>query len=256
MIAEQAEQAPQETMQPQQEAQQEQGSLIDQAPQELQEGEYFLAEGVKGIGEAEDWYKKDKYKTVADQAKAYAELEKKLGGHTGAPKDGYQLPEGFEADDDLVKEAMERAAKHGINQDAFNDILELAATQAGVTEDVSRENEMRKLGDKAAERIKQVESFLQNKAGEYYEEIAPLVKDADSIKLVESIMKAVAPPKLPIDGHVDPTGLSYADIEAEMFKTTDDGRLLRAVSPEHEAKIQDMLRRYGGETTSSPVVRL
>tara|TARA_R110002096_G_scaffold187462_1_gene366846 strand:+ start:4345 stop:4605 length:261 start_codon:yes stop_codon:yes gene_type:complete len=71
-------------------------TLLDQASPTLSEGEYFLSDGIKGSGETPDWYKADRYASVAEQAKAYTELEKKFGGFKGAPKDGYSGPEGIE----------------------------------------------------------------------------------------------------------------------------------------------------------------
>ena len=58
-------------------------SLVDAAEPTLGEGEFFLSEGIKGVGDLPEWYKADKYKSVAEQAKAYTELEKKFGGFTG-----------------------------------------------------------------------------------------------------------------------------------------------------------------------------
>ena len=63
-------------------------SLVDAANPQLGEGEYFLTEGIKGTGDTPEWFKADKYKSIADQAKAYTELEKRFGGFKGAPKDG------------------------------------------------------------------------------------------------------------------------------------------------------------------------
>ena len=63
-------------------------TLLDQASPTLNEGEYFLSEGIKGAGDMPEWYNPSKYKSVSEQAKAYTELEKKFGGFTGAPKDG------------------------------------------------------------------------------------------------------------------------------------------------------------------------
>ena len=64
-------------------------SLLDVSSPTLSEGEYFLTEGIKGSGETPEWFKADKYKSIADQAKAYTELEKRFGGFKGAPKEGY-----------------------------------------------------------------------------------------------------------------------------------------------------------------------
>lgn len=49
---------------------------------------WVLAEGVQGTGKRPEWFKGDKYGSVADQAKAYVDLEKRFGSFNGAPKDG------------------------------------------------------------------------------------------------------------------------------------------------------------------------
>ena len=93
-------------------------SLVDAANPQLGEGEYFLTEGIKGTGDTPEWFKADKYKSIADQAKAYTELEKRFGGFKGAPKDGYQAPEGIEQDDALFAELKTFAEETNMSQDA------------------------------------------------------------------------------------------------------------------------------------------
>ena len=46
-----------------------------------------LSEDTPGKGDAPEWFKADKYKTVADQAKAYKDLEGRFGSFTGAPEE-------------------------------------------------------------------------------------------------------------------------------------------------------------------------
>ena len=58
--------------------------------------------------------------------------------------------------------------------------------------------------------------------------------------------KATSPVKLPIDGGESPTGMTWADIESEMFKKSGDGQLLRSVDINHERKIQKMMQDFGG----------
>ena len=109
-----------------------------------------------------EWYKGDKYKSVAEQAKAYTELEKKFGGFTGAPKDGYAGPEGIESDDALLQELTEFATKTNMSQEAFGEAWELLTAQSEAVEAVSQEQEIAALGSNAEERIKNVEGYLKN----------------------------------------------------------------------------------------------
>jgi len=222
-------------------------TLLDSAAPTLGDGEYFLTDGIKGTGDSPEWYKSDKYKSVSEQAKAYTELEKKFGSFTGAPKDGYSGPEGIESDDALLQELTEFASKTNMSQEAFGEAWELLSAQSGAAEEVSRDNEIAKLGSNAGERIKNVEGFLKNSLdAEDYENVMGLVTDARSIELVEALVKATSPVKLPIDGGESPTGMTWSDIEAEMFKRSDDGQLLRSIDLSHENKIQKMMKDFGG----------
>lgn len=223
-------------------------SLVDAAEPTLSEGEYFLSDNVKGVGEMPEWYKADKYKSVAEQAKAYTELEKKFGGFTGAPKDGYSLAEGVESDDALWGELVEFGTKQNMSQAAMNEAWELLTAQEQAIEEVSVEAEMGKLGDNAVERIKVVEQYMKNNLdGDTYERLRYAVNSAEAVELVEALVKSTAPAKLPIDGHIEPGGLDWADIEAEMFKKDENGNLLRSVDMNHERKIQRMMREFGGD---------
>ena len=224
------------------------GSLVDAAEPTLGEGEYFLTEGIKGTGETPDWFKADKYKSIADQAKAYTELEKRFGGFKGAPKDGYQPPEGIEPDDALFAELKTFAEETNMSQDAFDRAWGLLQAQSEAVEEVSLEAEMAKLGDNATGRIKHVEQFMKNNLEpETYERLRYAVNSAEAVELVEALIKSTAPAKLPIDGVVEPGGITWQAIEAEMYKKDDNGNLLRSVDRNHEAKIQRMMKEYGGD---------
>ena len=223
-------------------------SLVDAAEPTLGEGEYFLTEGIKGTGELPEWFKADKYKSIADQAKAYTELEKRFGGFKGAPKDGYQPPEGIEPDDALFAELKTFAEETNMSQDAFDRAWDLLQAQSEAVEEVSLETEMAKLGDNATGRIKHVEQFMKNNLDpETYERLRYAVNSAESVELVEALIKSTAPAKLPIDGVVEPGGITWQAIEAEMYKKDENGNLLRSVDRNHEAKIQRMMKEYGGD---------
>jgi len=221
-------------------------TLLDSATPTLEAGEYFLTDGIKGTGEIPEWYD-TKYKSVSEQAKGYSELSKQFGGFKGSPKDGYVAPEGVEADDALYQELTAFATKSNMNQDAFGEAWELLSAQGQVAEQYNQEAELGKLGENAANRIKTVESFMKNSlSSEDYEKASAFVNSADSIQLVEMLVRATAPAKLPIEGGHNPEGLSKESIEAEMFRKDENGNLLRSVNPEHNAKIARMWEAFGG----------
>ena len=220
-------------------------TLLDQAQPTLEAGEYFLADGIKGTGDAPEWLNTEKYKSVAEQAKGYAELSKRFGGFKGAPKDGYTLPEGIESDDALYQELEAFATKTNMNGDAFQEAWELLSTQGEVAEEYNQEVELSKLGDNAQERIKTVEGFMKNNLdADTYEQARGLVTNADTIELVELLVKATAPTKLPLEGGTHPQGLTWSDVEHEMFKKDDSGNLLRSTNSSHEQKIQKMMATF------------
>jgi folylpolyglutamate synthase/dihydropteroate synthase len=121
------------------------------------------------------------------------------------------------------------------------------SAQDYAAQEVNQEHELEKLGENAQERIKTVEGFMKNNLDpETYEQARNLVTNADTIALVEMLVQATAPAKLPMDGGHNPQGLSWEAIETEMFKKDEQGNLLRSTNIEHERKIQKMMEAWGG----------
>lgn len=215
-------------------------------PVELGEGEYFLAENIKGSGDKPEWFNDGKYKTILDQAKAYPELRKKLSGFTGAPE-SYEAPEGVDPEDDAYKAFSEFAAKNNMNQDLFNEGFEFYKTALGVSEEISAESELAKLGDNAEQRIGQIETFLKNnvKDAADYEAIQNMATDAKSIMLIEKMMQVLAPKKLPIDGGEHPEGYTMDQVLEMSMKKNENGQYLRSVDPAYNAKVEKLMQSMG-----------
>ena len=147
--------------------------------------------------EAQEWFKSDKYKTVEDQAKAYTELEKKLGSFTGAPDD-YDItyPEGFEGDleaaklDPRVMAIAEAAKAQGMNQEGFTQLMHALMASEADQSSVSMENELALLGDNGKDRINAVEKYLgANLDEEMYAEAVNVAKTAAGLQLLEKLMQ-------------------------------------------------------------------
>lgn len=71
--------------------------------------------------ETPEWFMKDKFKTIEDQAKSYKELSSKLGKFWGSPEDQYKSDgiEGLDDNDPLVAALTPALKEIGISQDGF-----------------------------------------------------------------------------------------------------------------------------------------
>lgn len=106
---------------------------------------WFYADGVPGTGERPAFLD-TKFKSLADQAKAYPELSKaqgKFGSYFGAPEKDYELkaPEGFEGqfnlEDPLLKEFLPLAKEMNLSQAAFDKLVgHYVGKTAGLAESV------------------------------------------------------------------------------------------------------------------------
>lgn len=169
-------------------------NLIDAAkagtkPANGETTDWFWSDGVKGTDKAPDWFDGKKYKSVAEQAKAYPDARKeldtlrgKLKGFTGAPEK-YELaiPETLKdklewvADDPLLGQYQEVAKKHGMSQELFGELLGIFAQYeyTNMTPDWAKEKTA--LGERADQRLS---DFWDWAGASFDEETATTVKRA------------------------------------------------------------------------------
>ena len=228
----------------------ENNSLLGDNSATLNEGEWLYGENMKGVGDVPEWFQAEKYSSVSDQAKAYVDLQKKFGSFTGTPKDGYQLPEGLSEEDALVQEVMKFGESSNLNQEGFDSLMELAMTQAQVTQEVSMENEVAKLGDNAKERINRVDGYLRNNLeADKYNEVAQMLTTADSIALAETLMTLNVQPTLPIGDAVTSDGHTIDDLTEMQLQKDADGNFLMNTSETHRKKVarirSELEKKYG-----------
>ena len=172
-------------------------------PQE--ERDFVVAKDLEAKTEERPEWLPEKYKSGEDLAKAYKELESKLGTkdedirnqvlkeiETESFKDrpetagDYQLPEYFDEesaiDSDVLKWWAEHAFTYGFSQSEFEEGLEKVMQAAdGFSTDV--EEEMEKLGDNANARVEAAALFSkQFFPQEHMESIERLTETADGLK--------------------------------------------------------------------------
>lgn len=75
--------------------------------------------------ETPDWFMKDKFKTVDDQAKSYKELASKMGKYWGSPAEGYKVDgmDGIEANDPLIASLTPALKEMGLSQEGFQNLV-------------------------------------------------------------------------------------------------------------------------------------
>lgn len=78
-------------------------------------------EGDAPPDDSPDWFMKDKFQSIDEQARAYPELQKKMGKFWGAPADNYQVEgiEGITKDDPLLENLMPALKEVGLSQEGF-----------------------------------------------------------------------------------------------------------------------------------------
>lgn len=234
--------------QPQEQAKPESNSLLNNDV-ELSEGEYLLYDGVKGIGEKPEWYNDKKYKTVAEQAKAQRELEKKLGAFTGAPEDGYKLDDEFGhlTQDPLYQEFSEFAKESGMSQEHHDKLVATFLAGQQVSSEDYRNEQLSKLGDNAQQRITNVDNFLRgNLKPEQYDKYSEAVNSAESVELIEALIKATRPTKVPAEGGDNPMGVTEQQLK-EMYLAEDKYGNRKMEDPAYAAEYRKKAEYFYGK---------
>jgi hypothetical protein len=72
-----------------------------------------------------EWFMKDKYKSIEEQAKSAFELQKKMGKYWGSPQDKYSVEglEGLDAEDPLISNLTPALKEMGVSQEGFNHLV-------------------------------------------------------------------------------------------------------------------------------------
>ncbi len=158
-------------------------------------GDWYYDDNLKGSGARPDWLK-DKYKSAAEQAKAYVEVEKKLGAFKGAP-DAYDLslqdfPDiKFSQEDPLLKDFLTNAKTNGVSQEYITEILNTYA-QALTFNIPDADAEMKKIGANAAQDLQILSQWAGNYlSAEEHKVFASLVTTADAFKVFDKLRQSV-----------------------------------------------------------------
>ena len=173
--------------------------LHDQSRSGDQEGRmedaWYWDEDIKGNKNRPEWLN-GKYKSVAEQAKAYNEAQKRLGAFKGAPQE-YDLalkdyPDvKFQQNDPYINDFLESAKKNNVSQEYVSDILNhYVKMQMASRPNIDKELE--KLGPSAKQDIQSLGNWANNNlTGEEINVFKSMITTADSVRLFEKIRRLV-----------------------------------------------------------------
>lgn len=223
-----------------------------------------------GDDDEQSWFKKDKYKTVEDQAKAYVELEKKLGERNelvGAPEDGvYNLtmPEDLAeagevaADDPMLKAFMETAKELNLSQKAFDSILHGYIKSEFESMGTSREDEIKQLGDNADRRLDALAKWGEaNLDADTYEAFRNVASTAAGVTVLEAMRAAGREHALSsANENQQPTGsgMTPEKLKEMAGKKDEHGNRLMSVDPAYKKKVDQAYTDYYGAEPKTTVV--
>jgi len=189
-----------------------------------EERDFVVAEDLEQPSNDRPEWLPEKYKTGEDLAKAYKELESKLGTkeedfrakfmeeiQSEAFKDrpetagDYQLPDFVDqeqaVDNDLLRWWSEHSFENGYGQEEFQKGLEMYM-QASMADVPDSEAEMQKLGDNANARVEAAALFAnQFFTEEHMPSIERLTETADGLQALEFIMEKMKSPSVNVDSN-------------------------------------------------------
>lgn len=153
------------------------------------ENEWLWGEGVPGAGNRPEFLS-EKYKSVADQAKAYKELEKRLVNGEAKVPDNYDFGEHakvIKTESEHIQKFVETARNNRLSQEAFTQVLSsLVEYEKSLAPNIDAE--IKKLGENANEKIETVKRWAANNLSqEACDTLGAIGNRADVIKFVDEL---------------------------------------------------------------------
>jgi len=205
---------------------------------------YLFADGIVGEGDAPEWFKKDKYKTVSAQAEAYTELEGKFGAFTGTPKDGYKIADadGKEIDIEsspLLKLTAEWGADQQLSNEGLSSLIEKVNTLAAEQVEQDAVNAKASLGDKADERLGNIAQWGKNNLSpEEFTQFQGLAQNAGQVEVIEKLIGMTKNSKIvKAETHIPNKENAGEELKKMQLAKNEDGKRLMDVDPEYRAKV-------------------
>lgn len=242
-------------------------SAVTEAPAtEPPDSQWLYAEGVPGTGDRPEYFKADKYGTLADQAKAYKELEVRFGSFTGAPESyeinlSEELSERgveFTEDDPLYQEALEFAKASNMNQEGFDKMINLyASAQVAQMEALEqfKLDQMAQLGDNAKARVANLDNWAKaNLPGDLYEGFKEMVHSAPAVKALEQVVAMTRNAPVSPDNVQAKNGVTAEEVQKMQFEKDEYGNRRIQTDPAFRARYNKLKEQVWGSENHRIVI--
>jgi hypothetical protein len=177
---------------------------------------YYIDDNIPGVGDRPVWLS-DKFKSVADLAKSYHELEKKVGT---AP-DEYDISNSKFIDPNYapIQEMLALAKEKRVSKEVIDKMVDSIDKYMDEFS-IDYEEEAKKLGDNAKERLTTLDNWAKaNLTNKAYEALTSNLKSADAIKALEELrgkMMSSVPHVPPGNESAATTVPSLSDLQSEL----------------------------------------
>ena len=190
--------------------------------QEIEEGNgdtemppsWFIDEGIPGVGDRPSWLN-EKFKSAADLAKSYYELEKRVGV---APEE-YDLSQSKFIDPDYIpfQEFTQLAKEKRVPKEVVDKMIDSLDKYMDEFS-IDYTEEAKKLGENAKQRLTTLDNWAKaNLSNDSYEALTSNMRNAESIKALEELRGKMMSNMTTIPGNesTTPNTVSLDDVKAE-----------------------------------------
>ena len=173
-----------------------------------------------------EWFMKDKYSSIEEQAKAYSELNSKTGGNWGAPKGDYVLSEdsGVPQNDPMLSHMQTELKEIGLSNQGFNKLLKSYWSAADKVVQNEAQEVAKTLHKEQASMVTQVDKQLNQLLGnEEAHRVKGLIRTVEDFQSISKLLAHVpTSSNIPSQSHGMPVAFeSVNDIEKEKGDNND-----------------------------------
>lgn len=213
------------------------GDQNSQSNEQQQEPSWWIDEGKPGVGERPDWLS-PKFRTAADLAKSYSELEKRVG--TAPEEYDFTRVDWVDPEYEGFKDLQKVAKDKRVPKDVMDKVLDTFDSYFSEGR-IDPKAELAKLGDNAQQRIEVLNNWAQSNLSEdAFNVLTSSIKTADGIKALEEIRSRMMDnnTQIPGQGSSDNTQVSLEEVQAELQNNLERYKTDPKYRKELEAKIR------------------